>query len=266
MSKVFADSTEKSPMAQAFESWFGFEVCPDMDIQTSVAWDHWRAAWNEASRLDPTDPVFAECDRLRDSCDWYEAALRAAFPEGASGAVFDYWNHARQLRRGEVENEHADAVFGIAIQRREIERLKCRVAELEQDLQTTADALGHAHLQLAEANENLSAAYVCGLQKQVKELEAQLAERGEPVAVVIDNGLPEGGIDWLPHNGVPLELGQLLYTSPQPVVPDGMTLVPTSALKWLHGEEGEFVQDRPGAYWWRSKFRELCAAATEVKP
>lgn len=46
-----------------------------------------------------------------------------------------------------------------------------------------------------------------------------------------------------------------------PTIPEGMALVPKSALEWLFGEEGEFEQDRPGKYWWRSKFRGLIAAA-----
>ena len=38
----------KSPMRQKFEEWYGFEVCDDMDIQTSVAWDNWKIAWRAA--------------------------------------------------------------------------------------------------------------------------------------------------------------------------------------------------------------------------
>jgi hypothetical protein len=35
-------------------------------------------------------------DKLRDACGHYEEALLTAFPHGASGAVFDRWNAARQ--------------------------------------------------------------------------------------------------------------------------------------------------------------------------
>ena len=38
----------KSPMRQKFEEWYGFDVCDDMDIQTSVAWDNWKVAWKAA--------------------------------------------------------------------------------------------------------------------------------------------------------------------------------------------------------------------------
>lgn len=38
----------KSQMRLAFEAMHGFEVNDDMDIQTSVAWDNWRAAWKSA--------------------------------------------------------------------------------------------------------------------------------------------------------------------------------------------------------------------------
>ena len=31
-----------------FEKWHGFDVCEDMDIQTSVAWENWQKAWNSA--------------------------------------------------------------------------------------------------------------------------------------------------------------------------------------------------------------------------
>ena len=31
-----------------FEKWHGFEVCEDMDIQTSVAWENWQKAWSAA--------------------------------------------------------------------------------------------------------------------------------------------------------------------------------------------------------------------------
>lgn len=51
-------------------------------------------------------------------------------------------------------------------------------------------------------------------------------------------------------------------------VPQGYTLVPDAALRWLFGEEGDFVcpPDRyfRGAappYWWRSVFRDWIAAA-----
>ena len=38
----------KSVMRQKFEELHGFEVCDDMDIQTSVAWDNWKIAWRAA--------------------------------------------------------------------------------------------------------------------------------------------------------------------------------------------------------------------------
>ena len=38
----------KSEMQQKFEEWHGFEVCDDMDIQTEVAWDNWKRAWQAA--------------------------------------------------------------------------------------------------------------------------------------------------------------------------------------------------------------------------
>lgn len=34
--------------AAAFSAWFGMPVDDDMDIQTSVAWEHWQFAWNAA--------------------------------------------------------------------------------------------------------------------------------------------------------------------------------------------------------------------------
>lgn len=33
-------------MQEDFEKWHGFPVTDDMDIQTAVAWDSWRIAWN----------------------------------------------------------------------------------------------------------------------------------------------------------------------------------------------------------------------------
>lgn len=41
--------------------------------------------------------------------------------------------------------------------------------------------------------------------------------------------------------------------------PDGYTLVPNSALRWLFGEEGSFEkpEDAKGNYWWRSRFRKM---------
>jgi len=38
----------KSAMRQKFEGWYGFEVCDDMDIQTEIAWDNWKRAWQAA--------------------------------------------------------------------------------------------------------------------------------------------------------------------------------------------------------------------------
>jgi pterin-4a-carbinolamine dehydratase len=40
----------KSLMRREFEKWHGFEVCDDMDIQTSVAWDNWKVAWKAAMK------------------------------------------------------------------------------------------------------------------------------------------------------------------------------------------------------------------------
>lgn len=54
-------------------------------------------------------------------------------------------------------------------------------------------------------------------------------------------------------------------------VPDGYTLVPNSALRWLFGEEGEFLPEQTpgksvGNYWWRSVFRKMIAAPTPTDP
>lgn len=42
------DEAMKSQMRMEFEARHGFEVCDDMDIQTSVAWDNWKEAWKAA--------------------------------------------------------------------------------------------------------------------------------------------------------------------------------------------------------------------------
>jgi hypothetical protein len=42
--------TLKDKCTESFEKWFGFAVCTDMDIQTEVAYDNWREAWNTAIR------------------------------------------------------------------------------------------------------------------------------------------------------------------------------------------------------------------------
>jgi len=52
----------KSPMRQAFEAWHGFEVCDEMDIQTSVAWDSWKTAWRAASLVE-REACARLCDR-----------------------------------------------------------------------------------------------------------------------------------------------------------------------------------------------------------
>lgn len=56
-----------------------------------------------------------------------------------------------------------------------------------------------------------------------------------------------------------------------PVVPTGYTLIPTDALKWLHGEGDDFeckpqhyLRGKAPTYWWRSEFRRRCAAAPDV--
>lgn len=38
----------KSQMRMDFEAWYGFEVCDEMDIQTSCAWENWKVAWKAA--------------------------------------------------------------------------------------------------------------------------------------------------------------------------------------------------------------------------
>ena len=48
-------------------------------------------------------------------------------------------------------------------------------------------------------------------------------------------------------------------------VPPDCVVVPKAAMDWLMGLGDDFDPDRPGKYWWRSKFRELIAAV-EVKP
>ena len=42
----------------------------------------------------------------------------------------------------------------------------------------------------------------------------------EPVARVIDDGTPEGATEWIPfcNRTIPLKTGDLLYTTPQPLV------------------------------------------------
>ena len=58
-----------------------------------------------------------------------------------------------------------------------------------------------------------------------------LQHSGEPVARVIDDGTPEGATEWILfcNRIVPLKTGDLLYTTPQPVVPEGYVLVPRAA-------------------------------------
>jgi hypothetical protein len=53
-------------------------------------------------------------------------------------------------------------------------------------------------------------------------------QSGEPVARVIDDGTPEGATEWIPfYNRIaPLKTGDLLYTTSQPVAPEGYVLVP----------------------------------------
>ena len=59
-------------------------------------------------------------------------------------------------------------------------------------------------------------------------------------------------------------------------VPDGWVLVPQAALDWLFGEGpdpagfhfGDWPEDIPrpqGAFWWRSVFRQILAAAPQPK-
>ena len=52
-------------------------------------------------------------------------------------------------------------------------------------------------------------------------------------------------------------------------VPEGWVMVPESALRWLNGEEGDFIcppenyfRGKPPAYWWRSEFRKRLSAAS----
>jgi alpha-L-fucosidase len=62
--------------------------------------------------------------------------------------------------------------------------------------------------------------------------ELKALQSGEPVARVIDDGTPEGATEWVPfcRRGRPLEMGDLLYTTPQPV-PDKLTGQQWSAMR-----------------------------------
>lgn len=70
----------------------------------------------------------------------------------------------------------------------------------------------------------------------------------------------------------PLSVAPQAAPPKQPSVPPGYALVPVAALKWLHGEEGEFdcppegyFRGKPAPYWWRSVFRKMCADAPQPK-
>lgn len=41
-------TTKKSQCMIDFEKWYGFEVGPNMDIATEIAWKNWREAWTSA--------------------------------------------------------------------------------------------------------------------------------------------------------------------------------------------------------------------------
>jgi hypothetical protein len=64
--------------------------------------------------------------------------------------------------------------------------------------------------------------------KAVERALQALQRSGEPVARVIDDGTPEGATEWIPccNRTRPLKAGDLLYATPQPVVPEGYVLVP----------------------------------------
>lgn len=60
---------------------------------------------------------------------------------------------------------------------------------------------------------------------------------------------------------------------PLPALPEDVVMVPRSALRWLFGEEGEFVcpesryfRGKPPTYWWRGVFRELIQSAQPEPP
>jgi hypothetical protein len=64
----------KSQMRMEFEARHGFEVCDDMDIQTSVAWDNWKEAWKAAMaharyKANECADNNAEIERLRAESD-----------------------------------------------------------------------------------------------------------------------------------------------------------------------------------------------------
>ena len=75
----------KSPMRQAFEAWHGFEVCDEMDIQTSVAWDNWKIAW-KAAVLVEREACANLCISLDDS-PAYKIGGLAASVDDCAGAI-----------------------------------------------------------------------------------------------------------------------------------------------------------------------------------
>lgn len=56
-------------------------------------------------------------------------------------------------------------------------------------------------------------------------------------------------------------------------IPDGFELIPTAALEWLNGEAPDHtgkwfgeVSGQNGAFWWRSRFRTMCAVLSAPRP
>lgn len=71
-----------------------------MDLDAALLWADRNAMGEAVERLRSRAAARALADevrRLQNATAAYEAALKAAYPQGASGPAFDHWNEARRL-------------------------------------------------------------------------------------------------------------------------------------------------------------------------
>jgi hypothetical protein len=126
----------------------------------------------------------------------------------------------------------------------------------------------------ADMGGNCDWARLEGAVKVVQALRAlnqRQAVKAEPIKLPAKNACFYCGED---HGNLPCP-GQSPIAKPKPLsaaqrVPEGMVLIPGSALRWLFGEEGKFecpperyFRGHPAPFWWRSVFRDKLSAAPE---
>lgn len=198
----------------------------------------------------------ADCERSSEAES--EVAANAAYIAATNPqtilALLDEIDSLRATIQSFEDGSEKMALKGIKM-RREIDRLRQRKDELQQDLQTTADALGHADKEIETLRGAMAAddERLAALETRISELEA--------ARIAYANEFPFNAAGEPDVGNIHANIRAMKAAAAR--VPDGYIAVKTETLLWLLGERGEFVcpehqyfRGKPTPYFWRSVLRD----------